>query len=194
MFRRKWDAKSIINHIMSRNGRKPLNAYYYATAYPAVYAAAERIFGSWGNAITDCGLDYGRICKYRKWSAKTVLKEISAAQKAKQSLSSNYIQKNNKPLYMAAVKRFRNWGSAVKAAGIDYGKIRLRRKMSRKEIKAEILELHRRGVDLAYPNMRKKYLCLLALGMNHLGDGSWVKARRKCGIHENYRLYVQRRR
>ncbi|OGV37590.1 MAG: hypothetical protein A2X48_22190 [Lentisphaerae bacterium GWF2_49_21] len=70
MFKRKWDAKSIINHILSRHGRKPLNAHYYASSYPAVYAAAERVLGSWGAAIEACGLDYGKICKYRKWTCQ----------------------------------------------------------------------------------------------------------------------------
>jgi hypothetical protein len=61
MFYKKWDDTSIINHIMARHGRKPLNSHYYSTRYPAVYAAAERIFGSWKNAIEACGLDYGTI-------------------------------------------------------------------------------------------------------------------------------------
>ena len=46
MFYKKWDDISIINHIMLKYGKKPLNSSYYAENYPAVYAAAERIFGS----------------------------------------------------------------------------------------------------------------------------------------------------
>ncbi len=193
MFRRKWDAKSIINHIISRYGRTPLNSSSYATAYPAVYAAAERMFGSWGDAITACGLDYGSIRKYKKWSRKIIMGEIKRACRTGEPLNSNHFQKNNKPLYMAAVKRFKNWGSAVKTAGIDYDKVRLRRKMGRTEIKEEILGLHRRKVDLAYPNMRENYQYLLAAGMKRIGGGSWVKAREKCGIHENYWRYIKRR-
>ena len=65
MFYKKWDAISIISHIMSKHGKKPLNSSYYSTNYTAVYAAAERIFGSWKNAIEACGLDYSTIGKYR---------------------------------------------------------------------------------------------------------------------------------
>ncbi len=93
---------------------------------------------------------------------------------------------------MAAVKRYKNWGSAVKAAGIDYNKVRLRRLMSKSDIRKEILDLYRRDVDLAYTDMKENHLYLLAAGMKKLGNGSWAKARRKCGIRENYRLYVQR--
>jgi hypothetical protein len=188
MFRRKWDDKSIINHIMSKYGRKPLNSSYYATNYSAVYAAAERIFGSWKYAIEACGLDYGTIRKYRIWSKEIIIKEIKKRQKSGLSLNSNYTQKNNRALYMAAVKRYRNWGAAVNSAGIDYGKVRLRRSMSKADIKREILELYRRNVDLAYPNMREKYQYLLAAGMKKLGNGSWEKARKVCGLHVNFRL------
>ncbi len=188
MFRRKWDDKSIINHIMSKYGRKPLNSSYYATNYSAVYAAAERIFGSWRYAIEACGLDYGTIRKYRIWSKEIIIKEIKKRQKSGLSLNSNYTQKNNRALYMAAVKRYKNWGAAVTSAGIDYGKVRLRRSMNKADIKKEILELYRRNVDLAYPNMRKKYQYLLAAGMKKLGNGSWEKARKVCGLHVNFRL------
>ena len=79
---------------------------------------------------------------------------------------------------MAAIKRYKNWGTAVSAAGIDYGSVRLRRMMSKTEIKKEILDLYDSGVDLAYPNMKENHLYLLAAGMKKLGNGSWAKARK----------------
>lgn len=192
MFYKKWDDVSIINHIMSKHGKKPLNSSYYSRNYPAVYAAAERIFGSWGNAIEACGLDYSKIRKYRVWSKEIIIKEIKKRRKNGQSLNSKYAYKTNRPLYMAALKRYKNWGSAVIAAGIDYGKVRLRRMMSKTEIKKEILDLYNRGADLAYPNMKENHLYLLAAGMKKLGNGSWAKARKVCGIRENYRQYARR--
>jgi hypothetical protein len=192
MFYKKWDDTAIINHIMSKHKKKPLNSSYYSTNYPAVYAAAERIFGSWKNAIEACGLDYSTIRKYKIWSKDIVINEIKKMYKSGQSLNSKYAYKTDRPLYMAAVKRYKNWGSAVIAAGIDYGKVRLRRMMSKAEIRQEILELYHSGVDLAYMNMKENYLYLLAAGMKKLGNGSWVKARKDCGIRENYRQYVRR--
>ena len=192
MFYKKWDDISIISHIMSKHGKKPLNSSYFATNYPAVYAAAERIFGSWKNAIEACGLDYSTIRKYRIWNKETVINEIKKRHKSGQSLNSKNAYITDRPLYMAAVKRYKNWGTAVKLAGIDYGKVRLRRMMSKAEIKKEILDLYRRDVDLAYPNMRENHLYLLAAGMKKLGNGSWAEARRNCGIRENYRCYARR--
>lgn len=193
MFRRKWHDRAIIDHIMSRYGRKPLHYSYYVNTYPDIHAAAIRIFGSWRDAIEACGLNYDEIRKYRQWSSEKILEEIKKLKKAKKPLNSVYIQNKHKPLYMATVKRFKSWGKAVHAVGIDYSKIRLRKCLSKAEIKEEILKLHRRKVDLAYPNMRAKYQNLLATAMKKLGEGSWAKARKKCGIVTNYRLPKHKR-
>ncbi len=192
MFMRKWDAQSIIDRILSCHGREPLNSSYFASKHAAVYAAAERIFGSWREAIEACGLDYSRIRKYQRWSRDRIVHEIIRMANEGISLNSNDVQMRNKPLYMAAVRRFKGWEDAVTCAGIDYGRVRLRRKMTHSDIRNEILRLYRSGVDLAYPSMRRHHNYLLASGMRKLGKGSWCAARKKCGIHDNYRLYRQR--
>ena len=56
------------------------------------------------------------------------------------------------------------------------------------ELGITIAHLHARNEDLAYPNMREKHQYLLAAGMKKLGDGSWAKARKVCGLHVNFRL------
>ena len=40
--------------------------------------------------------------------------------------------------------------------------------------------------------MKENYLYLLAAGIKKLGNGSWAKARKVCGISENYRQYARR--
>jgi len=65
--------------------------------------------------------------------------------------------------------------------------------MSKAEIKREILKLYEQNVDMAYPNMREKHSNLLAVAMKKIGNGSWVLARKKCGIKINYRLPKHRR-
>lgn len=191
MFQKHWQPDMILNHILQREGREPLNSHYYATNYPDVYAAAERIFGSWCNTIEACGFDYLTIRKYRIWSKEKVLEEIRKLQQIVEPLSSKYAQVNHKSLYMAALKRFDSWGKAVQAAGVDYSQVRLRRHMTEEEIKAEILELYHKGESLAYTNMRKNHQYLLANGMKKLGFGSWDNARRACGIATNYRKIGQ---
>ena len=188
MFKQIWFPEMVQHHIMSRHGKEDLNSRYYSTTYPDVYAAAERTFGSWGEAIESCGLDYSLIKKYKTWTRQAVLDEIRRLAKAGEPLFSQHAQDHHKPLYMAAIKRFGNWGKALQSAGVDYKSVRLRRSMTAKDIKNEVLALFRRGESLSYMHMKKNYLYLQAVAMRKLGDGSWARARRECGILTNYRL------
>lgn len=190
---RHWNREMITDHIIRKDGVEPLNYLFQVNNYPDLHAAAERLFGSWKNAIEACGFDYDDIRKYKRWSKKKVVKAIKKLHDEKKEISSNYIQNNNKPLYMASVRNFRSWGRAVKTAGIDYEKIRLRRNMTKKEIKKKILALFEKGENLSYSHMRKKYQYLLAAGSKKLGNGSWNQARKKCGIKINYRSPVERK-
>jgi len=63
-------------------GKKPLNRSCYSTNYPAAYAPAELISGSWKSAIEACGLDYSKIRKYRIWSKEIIIKEIKKRHKS----------------------------------------------------------------------------------------------------------------
>lgn len=193
MFKQIWTPDMIRDIILSANGKEPLNSHYFSTTYPSVYAAAERIFGSWGNAITSCGLDYSAIRKYRTWTRMRIITAIRQRYKNGEQLSSQHVQTHFKALYMAAIHRFKSWGAAIRMAGIDYNTIRIRRSMTVPQIKAEIQRLYRNGEDLAYSNMRKNHQYLLAYGMKKLGGGSWAEARRVCGITENFRLPKSKR-
>ncbi len=194
MLKKIWSHMQIEEHILSRLDREPLNAYYYATNYPRVYAAAERLYGSWREAITACGLDYASIRKYRMWSKAKVTERIRKLAEQQTELSSQHIQNAEKALYMAAIRYFKSWGKAVQSAGISYKEVRLRRSMTEGEIREEIVTLYKEGEDLAYPNMRENHQYLLAYGMKKLGHGSWAAARISCGIEDNYRLSAIKRR
>ena len=189
MFKKVWSADMVESHIlMTHSNKEPLNSHYYATHYPSVYAAAERLFGSWGEAITACGFNYNEIRKYKVWNRSKVTETIREMAEAGRPISSQKAQRNHKSLYMAAIRYYNSWGKAVMAAGIDYSTIRERRSMSVMEIKAEIIKLYKANVDLSYCNMRANYQYLLAYGMKKLGEGSWAAARRVCGVKTNYRI------
>lgn len=193
MFKKIWTPDMIQSIILAANGNEPLNSHYFATNHPRVYAAAERLFGSWGDAITSCGLDYKAIRKYRSWDRMRVISAIRERHKKGKPLSCKYIQSNCKSLYMASVHHFKSWKAAVRKAGYDYDAIRIRRSMTEDQIRREIRRLYRLGEDLAYPNMRRNHQYLLAYGMKKLGGGSWAEARRVCGIMDNFRLAKEKR-
>ena len=193
MFKKIWTPDMIVEIILSANGKEPLNSHYFSTTYPHVYAAAERIFGSWGNAIIASGLDYSSIRKYRSWSKMRIISAIKKRYRNGEPLSSQHVQNNFKSLYMASVHHFKSWGTAVRMAGLDYDTIRMRRSMTEQQIRDEIRRLYHNGEDMAYSNMRKNHQYLLAYGMKKLGGGSWAEARRACGITDNYRLRPDKR-
>ena len=114
MFKKIWHPNMITHHILSNKDKEPLNSYYYATTYPDVYAAAEREFGSWKDAIEAAGLDYNSIKKYKSWTRQLVIEAIKEAHAKGEAINSKSAQNNMKPLYMAAIKRFRSWGSGGK--------------------------------------------------------------------------------
>ena len=178
----------IVEIILSANGKEPLNSHYFSITHPHIYAAAERIFGSWGNAVTASGLDYSAIRKYRRWNRMRILSVIRKRYKNGEPLSSQYVQNNFKSLYMASVHHFKSWGTAIRMAGLDYDTIRMRRSMTEQQIRDEIQRLYHKGEDMAYSNMRKNHQYLLAYGMKKLGGGSWAEARKACGITDNFRL------
>jgi len=193
MFKKIWTQDMIRDIILSTNGKEPLNSHYFSTTYPQVYAAAERLFGSWGNAITASGLDYNSIRKYRVWNRMRIVAEIKKRYDNGEPLSCKQVQNTCKTLYMASIHHFKSWGEAVRMAGLDYDSIRIRRSMTEELIYNEIRSLYNTGEDLAYPNMRKNHQYLLAYGMKKLGGGSWAEARRVCGIMDNFRLPASKR-
>lgn len=188
MFKKIWTPDMIRDIILSTNGKEPLNSHYFSTTYPQVYAAAERIFGSWGNAITAAGLDYSAIRKYRSWNRMKIVSTIKKRYRHGEPLTSQQVQSEFKALYMASIHHFKSWGEAIKMAGLDYDNIRMRRSLSEDQIRDEIRRLYDNGEDMAYSNMRKNHQYLLAYGMKKLGGGSWAEARRVCGITDNFRL------
>ena len=66
------------------------------------------MFGSWKDAIEAAGLDYSTIRRYRRWSRDKVIKTIKEIYAKGKPINSSFVQKSNKPLYMAAIKRFGN--------------------------------------------------------------------------------------
>jgi hypothetical protein len=182
MIYQSWTPQAVRQHILSKDGIEPLNSHYHAVNYPDVYAAAERLFGGWQYAIESCGFDYDKIRKYKRWSKKIVLKEIKKLKAEGESLNSKNIQTQHRSLYLAALRRFGSWGNALEEVGINYKKVRKRRKMSKEDIEREILALAAKGEDLSYANMRKNHLYLLANAMRKVGEGSWLDALKKLGL------------
>jgi hypothetical protein len=92
--------------------------------YDYIRGAGRKVFGTWENAITACGLNYVDIRKGIKkfWTPTQILSSIKLLEKQGIRLSSKACRIKYGGLFGAAVLRFGSWSQAVEAAGIPYRK------------------------------------------------------------------------
>jgi hypothetical protein len=155
---------------------------------PMVYAAIRpNHFGSWKNALTAAGLSPEEIYRYRSWDEETILDEIKKLIKKLgeqgEDLSSKKMDETANPLIATARRRFGNWGTAVERAGLDYGKIRRRRRWSKDQIVQEIQDLRSTGADLHSGEIRQQNPALFAAACKARFFGSWSGALEAAGVN-----------
>ncbi len=129
----RWTREMVILRIRELHGRGSDLSWSKISSSdgdPAMAAAAVRVnlgFGTWHDAVTEAGLDYEEVARYRHWTPERVVEEIQRLAQLKAPLSSKIVQQNHPPLYNAAKRRFKQWDKALEAAGLDPDKVRVRR-------------------------------------------------------------------
>src|SRR3989344_2391784 len=98
----------------------------------------------------------------RKWSKEIVVRHILERHRGGKKLSSDYMQKNSLPLYMAAVWYWSGWRQAIEGAGLNYDDVRIKtpkRKVvwNEKIIVQTILSLHKQGEPLNSNHAQTKH-------------------------------------
>jgi len=123
---------------------------------------ARRLFGSWREALCEAGFDSAKIsAKASKYKgAKDILTEIRRRHDAGWSVTSMGVRQEpnrDRHLYGQAYKYFRDWVTAVKEAGIDYGNLHVPRGRypSRESVIVEIKRRHSLGQPLGLKWVRK---------------------------------------
>ena len=110
--------KSEIENIYRFDDKKPVNI---AKEYSKLYIRACRIFGSWRNALEECGLDYESARNHKKWNRKKICKEITKLKEKGISLRPSVLrQKCMTDLLSAAEYHFGSWRRAVETCGFEY--------------------------------------------------------------------------
>jgi hypothetical protein len=144
---------------------------------PMVYAAIRaNHFGSWKNALTAAGLAPEEIYRYRSWDDDTILDEIRRLRDQGADLSSKKMDETANPLIATARRRFGSWGAAVERAGIDYTKIRRRKRWTKEMILDDIRELQGQGQSLRSGEVRQQNPALFAAACKPRFFGSWAVA------------------
>ena len=129
----RWTREMVIlgiREIHARGGDLSWSKISSSEGDPALAAAAVRAnmgFGTWHDAVTEAGLNYEEVARYRHWTPERVVSEIQLLARKKAPLSSKLVQLNYAPLYNAAKRRFKQWDLALEAAGLDPDKVRVRR-------------------------------------------------------------------
>lgn len=128
---RRWSKERIIARIQELYAQgKDLSWRAVSTDVdPALAASALRSngFGTWPEAIEAAGIDINEVSRYKYWNKARVLKAIKSRKKAGKSLASSRVQKEDHSLFCAARRRYDSWDNALKAAGYNPAKIRMRR-------------------------------------------------------------------
>jgi len=174
-----WSREKVVQMIrrLRREGQ-PLNSRAVQIQQPALFAAAchDHIFGGWAQAVKASGLDYDKVRRYEQWDEARLRKEVAAAKRSGIPLNARSISRRRPHLYWAGCRRYGSWGKTLSALGYDAQSVALRKKRSREEIIEGIRDLHRKGVRLAYSNVRARYPALHAAACRAFGG--WVEARR----------------
>jgi len=105
----------------------------------AAAATKRKHFGTWKSAVSEAGLDYGTIRRYREWDADTIINRVNELHALGIDLNAKSMEEYDITLITAARRRFESWDKALTAAGLDYKKIVLRTpfKRRRRESDAE---------------------------------------------------------
>ena len=131
---RKYQTQSdVINEIRNRHLQgKKINANGVASGQDkdkALQSKAVRLFGRWSVAVESAGFDYSKISPMappRYKSAGDIIAEIKGRHNLGLPITAVGIRNGpdrNANVYANAYKYFKDWKTALIAAGIDYGKL-----------------------------------------------------------------------
>lgn len=177
---RRWTKEVIISEIQNLHEKGidlSFRSMMLSEHNTLVYAAIRpNHFTSWKKALEAANLPADEIYRYRSWDEPTILSEIRRLHTEGADLSSKAMDQSSNPLVATARRRFGNWANAVTQAGIDYAKVRLRRRWTKEEIAEGIRALKANGSNLLSSEVRKIQPALFAAACKPHFFGSWSSA------------------
>jgi hypothetical protein len=117
---------------------------------------------------------------YKRWSKVEVLRLIKELNAKGEPLNSGHVARNHSALAYAGRKYLGSWEAAIKAAGLDYDKIRRKSFWSRKKIVERIRELKAAGEPLHVSAAEVRYGGLVGAATVYFG--SWRLAIKASGM------------
>lgn len=143
---------------------------------------AVRIFGSWGNAISACGISYDDVRLTRAWTPELVRARLLERANQGKPLVPRSLQDDDPHLYQKAVEHFGSFKEALSVAGFCAEEVYLRQPWSRERVEALVRERHREGKPLTWSSAHRDCNRLLYAAISHFG--TWRAALAACGISD----------
>jgi len=136
--RRFWTKERIVQRIRELHAQGlPLNWSTVDKIAPGLYRAARRKenFGSWRAALEAAGVGPQPLRPTESWSREKIVRKIRELFERGEDLSQKSVAQKYPALLSAAKSRryFGSWGEAVRAAGIDYEKVKRKRGRRKRE-------------------------------------------------------------
>ncbi len=123
-----------------------------------------------------------------RWDKRKVVAQIHERHRVGLRLNAHAIQKEDSKLNNAAVTHFGSWKKSIKAAGLDYRRIRCKRQSwrtmwSKEKIIAKILERQTNGLRINGAAVYQEDLGLYRAAQKWFGRKGYGRALRKAGIN-----------
>jgi hypothetical protein len=190
---RSWSKTAIVAEILRRVEQGlSIRGYDVYLEDGGLYHAAKRHFGKggWAKARVLAGFDPIDPRPWQIWNQQNVREEILQLHESGVALNTGSLQGSSYAYILSAGRVvFGSWAKAIRAAGLNYSKIRKGRKgwWTKSRIIMCIRALEKRGIRLSHNSIRNSHGPLLGSAVVYFG--SWSQAVEAAGI--SYRLHTR---
>jgi hypothetical protein len=155
----KWSRERIIREILRREASdQSLDLGAADPVESSLYQAAQRVFGSWRNAVVAAGISPNKARVHDPWPPSRILASIRSLARRTRPLQPAEVKRRYEPLVTAARRHFGSWPKAVVAAGVDPEKLRRVSRWTKQRIIEAILTRALRGKRLNSSAVRPQSL------------------------------------
>ncbi len=185
--RPRWTKQTIIAQIKAarRAGRdlhwSAVTAKKSELARAAYASLQPRLFGRWDRALQAAGLDADDVTQYRSWDKNTIAFELRERHRDGEAVNSGAVQKENASLHAAALRHFKGFPNALRAAGIDPARVRQRRTWEKPSVIAAIKRLNKSKAPQTDAALRGQYPALYGAAVRLFGSFAAAKASANAG-------------
>ena len=180
--RPRWTKQTIIAEIKkARRGGRELHWSAVTRKKDELARAAfaslqPRLFGKWDRALQAAGLDADDVTRYRSWDRNTIAFELRERHRDGQPVNSGTVQKEDASLHAAALRHFKGYANALRAAGIDPARVRQRRSWDRAGVVEALRRVYKSEIASSDAALRGQYPALYGAAVRIFGSFAMAKA------------------